>query len=358
MPWRWADRPAFRSNDKLAIIVTGMRATEWTFRTEPLRRLPNNGPSVSQVDDHKNGSAHVDFESSKQSFSHGEYPTIPEALTDSWALMSNLRGQGWDWGQGWQFPAETRPTSSRSAFLASTLLSAVTHFLIFDVTYNAVRSFSPSTFGSSTGGTIFDPSLPAFPRYTRSTLISLLSGITIYSMVQMTFDIATITGVLILQQDPLQWPPLFDSPWRATSLVSLWARRWHQTLRSTFMNIGVKPLSFFIGRDVGVIGAFILSAIIHDWGLWSAGRGTEFWSVGGFFLVMGVGCVMERLLTKLTGLKVGGCVGWLWTTCWMVGWGSMLVDGYARKGLIGSKFMPREYMPSQILMSCIYGSYV
>jgi hypothetical protein len=104
------------------------------------------------------------------------------------------------------------------------------------------------------------------------------------------------------------------------------------------------------------MGAFFVSAILHDWGLWSTGRGTDFWRVGGFFLIMGVGCIMESLFTKLTGLKVRGWIGWLWTTVWVVGWGSILVDAYARKGLIGSKFMPKEYMPSQLLLSYIFGS--
>ena len=103
------------------------------------------------------------------------------------------------------------------------------------------------------------------------------------------------------------------------------------------------------------MGAFFWSAILHDFGLWGVEHGTEFWSVGGFFLIMGVGCMLEVLFTKATGLKVGGWAGWLWTMGWLVGWGQFLVDAYARRGLVGSKFVPDGYMPSQILSLYISG---
>jgi len=295
-------------------------------------------------------------ETSKQGSSHAESSVIHGVLWDTLELLSNMRGFGWDWGQGWQFPPETRPISSKAAFLGPTLLSAIVHFLIFDVLLNTAQSFSPSTFGSPTGGTIFDPSLSTFPRYAQSTFISLLFGIILYTTVQLPYDVFTIIGVLIFRQHPTRWPPIFGSPWRSTSLAMLWSKRWHQMLRSIFIDIGAKPFSYFVGRAGGVMGAFFLSAILHDWGLWSTGRGTEFWSVGGFFLIMGVGCVMEGVFTRLTGLKVRGRIGWLWTMGWMVGWGNILVDAHARKGFIGSKFMPKEYMPSQLLLSYIYGS--
>lgn len=99
------------------------------------------------------------------------------------------------------------------------------------------------------------------------------------------------------------------------------------------------------------MGAFLWSAVLHDWGLWGTGRGTDFWNVGGFFLMMGVGCVMEALFKKATGVAVGGWAGWLWTMSWVVGWGNILVDGYVRKGLLASNFIPQKYMPSQILLS-------
>jgi len=239
-------------------------------------------------------------------------------------------------------------------FLLSTLISSMTHLLLFDVTLSIARSFSPLTYGSSVGGTIYNPSIPPYHRYAQSTFITIVGGITIYAIVQTVYDIFTIVSIIILQHHPAQWPPIFDSPWRSTSLVSCWGRRWHQCLRGIFVSIGAKPLSFLIGRVGGVMGAFIWSAILHDLGLWGMGKGTEFWSVGLFFLMNGVGCIIEALFQNATGLKVGGWAGWLWTMGWLAGWGNLMVDAFARRGLLGSKFVPEGYMPSQILQSYIY----
>lgn len=104
------------------------------------------------------------------------------------------------------------------------------------------------------------------------------------------------------------------------------------------------------------MGAFFWSAVLHDFGLWGVGKGTEFWSVGVLFLVHGVGCILEALFKKVTGIKVVGWVGWVWTMGWLVGWGHLLVDAYARRGLVGAKFVPEGYMPSQIFISYIYGN--
>lgn len=336
-----------------------MRVTEWTFIRKPLKRLPTNEvPVLNQVDGHTNGSPviHVNgyAKPSDRKPSVAESPALTGALWDACNLLINARGYGWNWAQ--EFPSETRPTSSKTAFLSSTFMSALQHFLIADMALNAVRFSSPSTFGSPAGGTIFDPSLPSVHRYARSTLITLLSGITVNSSLQTIYDLSTIIGVLVFRQRPAQWPPIFDSPWHSTSLTMLWSKRWHQNLRSMFIAIGARPLSFFVGRVGGVIGAFFWSAILHDWALWCTGRGTEFWSVGGFFLMMGVGCIGEALFAKWTGRKVRGWAGWLWTVGWVLGWGNILVDAHARKGFLGSKFMPARYMqylPSQIFLSLV-----
>jgi len=103
------------------------------------------------------------------------------------------------------------------------------------------------------------------------------------------------------------------------------------------------------------MGAFFMSALLHDWGLWGMGVGTEFWSVGGFFLLMGVGCIAEALFKKVTGIRISGWAGWLWTISWVLGWANMFVDAYARQGLMGSKLYSKEYMPTHIVLSYIYG---
>jgi hypothetical protein len=299
-------------------MIIAMRSLEWTFYQKPLRRI-----YTSSLKD--------DFE--------GGCPSLSSALWDACDLTSNFRGIDWSWSQGFRVPKENRPTTSTLAFLICTGLSAILHFAIFDVSVHSVRSFSPLTFGCPTGGSIFDTSLSPVTRYARSSLITLLSGIMFYAVIQWINDLNTINIIILFRQSSSRWPPLFDAPWRATSVADFWGKRWHQLFRSSFAQVGAKPLSFFIGR-AGVLGAFCLSGILHDWGMWAMGRGSYFGSVGGFFLMMSFGCILEDLFRRVSGRKVQGWWGWLWTMTWMVGWGNWLVDAWARTGLLGSTIMP------------------
>jgi len=335
-----------------------MRVIEWAFVKKHLRRIPTNeldvpqanGDANGQVNDIPNGHAAL-----KKSSPHECSPTLSGILWDACDLSFNMRGHGWNWAQGWYFPPETRPTSSTPVFLASTLASAIKHTLLFDLMLSTVRSLSPSTYGSPVGGTIYDPSLPPLYRYSQSTLITVAGGIAIYATIHMVYDSLTIICIIILRQHPTQWPPVFDSPWLSTSVTSCWGQRWHQIFRGSFVGIGARPLSVLIGRVGGVMGAFFWSAILHDFGLWGMGKGTDFWSAGLFFLMMGVGVIVEALFKKATGRKVGGWAGWLWTMGWVVGWGTLLVDCYARLGLVGRQIIPEGYRPSQILLPYIHG---
>jgi len=83
--------------------------------------------------------------------------------------------------------------------------------------------------------------------------------------------------------------------------------------------------------------------------MWAMGRGSDFKNVGGFFLMMGVGCILEALFNKASGAKVHGWFGWLWTTVWIVGWGNFLVDAWARRGLLGCTMIP--LMSDKILVA-------
>ena len=55
------------------------------------------------------------------------------------------------------------------------------------------------------------------------------------------------------------------------------------------------------------------------------------------------------------GCRCGAVCGLLETSVLVgfAGWANIYMDAYARKGLIGSKFLPEEYTPSQMLLSYI-----
>lgn len=300
------------------MIIIAMRMIEWTSYQEPLRRVSDSEGSKAVA---------------------GE-PTLRSALWDAWDLISNFRGVGWSFSRDLAFPTETRSIASTPAFLAQTLLSALVHFTIFDASVYAVRAFDPSTIGNPHGGTIFDATLAPTSRYARSTLITLLSGTMFYAVLQMIYDLNTINFILLFRQRPARWPPLFGAPWAATSVAQFWGAGWHQLFRSSFIRLGAHPLSFLMGRVGGVLGAFLLSAVLHDWGMWGMWGTVHFDKVGGFFLAMGLGCIFENLFSKATGVKVQGAWGWVWCMAWVIGWGNLLVDAWARTGLLGSTIAP------------------
>jgi len=222
---------------------------------------------------------------------------------------------------------------------------------LLDFLHYSVQWFSPSTIGSTVGGSIFDPAMPPLQRYLRSTFITFLSGLTVCCGIQIAYYMTTLCGVLLFHNEPSQWPPIFDSPWFATSLSDFWARRWHQAFRDLFVSCGSKPLARIFGQLGTVMGAFLISGLFHVAGLWGMGRGTEFWTIAGYFLVMGVGIILERLWKKATGHRVGGVIGNVWVLAWVIGWGNMLVDAWARKGLVGSVFFTQDTRPMNHIAS-------
>ena len=93
-----------------------------------------------------------------------------------------------------------------------------------------------------------------------------------------------------------RWLPLLDSPWLSSSLTELWARRWHRISRDVSIGVGAKPLSLLFGRASWIIGGSSVSAILHYFGLWGLGRGTEFSGARRYFLIQGLGVLLEHIL--------------------------------------------------------------
>lgn len=258
----------------------------------------------------------------------------PSALMDALDLATNLRGHGWDWSRGLYVPRETRPTN-RIAFVFYASLSAVAHGLICGALHLATRTFIMGVGSSSRGLTIFDITLPFFLRYLRSSIIATLTAFAIYSILQLTYDLLTVPAILLLGQDPAQWPPAFEKPWSATSLSEFWGCRWHQWFRQTFL-LGAYPFSLVLGRAGTIIGAFLSSGFYHYIMMSTIDSQTEMWRMLASFGLMAPAILSERMFYRLTGRKVGGVAGWVWTMGWLILCGNVMVDGFARAGMFGS----------------------
>ncbi|KIJ59718.1 hypothetical protein HYDPIDRAFT_100254 [Hydnomerulius pinastri MD-312] len=304
----------------LSMFTIATRTLEWTLAKEPLTR--HIRPSQS----------------------------TPSVIMDALDLAGNLRGYGWNWSKGLYVPLETRPTSSRSRFVTSAFISAGVHAFICGILHRAVQSFSPDTFGSINGGTIFDATLPPLIRYFRSSIIATLCAFGIYCVLQMGYDLCIISAIVIFGQDPAQWPPAFEAPWFATSVRDFWGRRWHQWFRRTFIFLGSSPLSLMFGRVGGIFGAFLASAVFHHIALLTLNGQMELWRMLLSFGMMATGVVGERVFLVLTGRKVGGLAGWIWTMSWLILWGNAMVDGWARAGMFGCSSFVDSATPVRALV--------
>ena len=255
----------------------------------------------------------------------------PSAIMDALDLASNFRGHGWNWSGGLPIPRETRPTN-RIAFASYALLSVVIQAFIGAAVYQAMHLFTTGVAFNTEVPTIFDKTLPFIARYIRASIISALAAWVTYSGMQLKYNLLAVIGILLFRQDPAQWPPIFDSPWWATSLNDLWSRRWHQVYRHTFLVVAY-PFSVAFGRVGGIVGAFLASALFHHVMMATFECRPEFWRMLIGFGMMGLGMLAERAFYKLTGRKVDGVVGWIWTMMWLLLWGNVIVDGFARAGM-------------------------
>ncbi|KIK34956.1 hypothetical protein CY34DRAFT_97022 [Suillus luteus UH-Slu-Lm8-n1] len=326
----------------LAMFTLAMRSTAWAFAKKPYQRIALQ-PKKTFNGDPMSGSTN-------NQLTNVDDTPLFTAIWNAWDLSVNLRGIGWDWAEGLRIPKSSCGTKSTTGFLLSTLAKLLFYAVAFDATSGAARDFSPETFGSVEGGTLFDTSLPPLTRYTRSTIITILSGWTAYFVIELVYQIHAIEFVLLFGQTPSQWPPLYDAPWLSTSLTSFWGHKWHQLFRECFISVGARPLSYLLGRTGGVMGAFLMSGALHYFGLEAMGRGGHPAVVFGFFIMQAIGLILEGMWKRYTGLRVHGFLGLLWTWLWVVFWANFMVDAWARVGLIGSKFFPDDYRPTVLLV--------
>ncbi|KAJ6577219.1 membrane bound O-acyl transferase family-domain-containing protein [Mycena capillaripes] len=264
-------------------------------------------------------------------------------------LTLNLRSCGWNFAANTKLPAHTRPLTPTSAYLTATAKSLVGHIIAFDFLHYSSQLLSPHDAGSTVGGSIYDTTISdPLTYYARSTLMTVLVGLLIYGAIHIGNDAFSVVGITIFRQSPSDWPPIFDAPWRATSLTDFWAARWHQIFRQDFIAIGGKPLALVTGRVGAVLGAFFVSGILHFVGLWGLGNGTDI-RVIYFFLMMGVGVILEEFWRRFSGRRVGGWLGWVWCISWVVGFGPLMADPWCLSGIMGSVFIPQPVRPAVLL---------
>jgi hypothetical protein len=298
-------------------MVVAMRSIEWSFRFQPyLRKLRQD--SMKRC--------------------------LGDFILDALDISFNLRGNGWDWGQNCVL--ESTPPLTRS-FLLDTVLRIIYWFSLFDCVLSFIRVLDLN--GTSFDRGLFEGELVSPLLLVKSTFITFLAGVCVYSGISSVYHICTLFGILFCGQSRYDWPAIFNSPWQAVSLTDFWGRRWHQIFRRNFLVMGGKPLYAIFGKLGGLIGVFMISAIMHDFPMWGMGQGMEFYTVGGYFLIQGLGMVIESVLLSLLGVTVKGPCGRVWTAVWVIIPGNLVIDAWFRRGLAACVFLPDPIRITRVL---------
>jgi hypothetical protein len=271
-------------------------------------------------------------------------------LSDAVEVLYSVRGIGWDFGKGMYVPPETRPLD-RAGFLRATFVGCLMGFLTLDFLESCFKIIPQ--FSTPMGNSIFFVTAPPsflvynetfltpfikehyhlstlITRYTVSTLITFFTGVAIIAGFHMCYCLLTLFGVGVLGHNPESWPPIFDYPWRTTSLADFWGKRWHQTLRQTFFTFVGYPLQFIVemltlpfgkktsksaGRVGLVLGTFIASGLFHSVAIFAMGTGGIDHKATLYFTFQGLMLFVERLFKMATGIRVNGVWGRIWTYC-------------------------------------------
>ncbi|KAG9308680.1 hypothetical protein JVU11DRAFT_11637 [Chiua virens] len=319
-----------QANTMIIVSSVAMRVTVWASAQERFRR---QDPSKKRND--------------------SDSESIYTALWNAWDLLVNPRGIGWNWPRGLILPKPIFETDSRVTFIFLSAARLTINAFGFDACLQMIRILSPETFGSANGGSLFDGTLPPMLELARAVLVSFFTVWLAYFTIQWPYQIMAIVWVILFQQHPSQWPPLFNSPWLSTSLSELWGRRWHQMMRELLVTLGMRPFGYLFGPLGGLMGAFLVSGIFHDIELRSIGRGGNSASLIGFWVMCGVGVVLERVWKKSMGRSVGGILGWIWTFGWLALWGVPVVDEWAKSGRLGTLSLPGNFAPSLPLVTFV-----
>jgi len=304
-----------------------LKSFEWTFIiNKPIRR----------------------YETPKDGEPLKERPlTVASLSLDAAELLFNHRGLGWSWSSN-PFPHNPSPPPS----ILRQFLGLVARVIALDAAHYLLQLSRPSTYRLE-GDTIFDDTLTPIPRLLVASCICLFGMVIIYTSVEIVYQVSALFGQIVFSQSATQWPRIANQPWLSASVTEFWGERWHQCFRHLFIVYGSRPGREVAGWYGSIMGAYIVSAVMHVLGLWGLGRGTEFGHTGGFFIMIGAGTILERQWKVWTGKTVTGVAGKLWTAAWQLIWGAGMVDEWARRGMVANDFIAKEIRIGKALVDII-----
>jgi hypothetical protein len=270
-------------------------------------------------------------------------PGVANAKVQKWTVERHLR-----YNVGW------RPKSRLGSIARHVAYSALCYTVI-DTIYQILPRLNP-VFHNPYGGWgvletfIHSPLylLPGYldvrlPAWLLHMVVEAAVGITIWMFFEGFYHLFATVHIM-LGWDIQAWDPnMFGSMWRADSLIDLWGTRWHQTFRHMFIvsaNVTLKALHLPITAQSIFLTSFFYSGLIHFASEMAMNPNGSPFTLLFFFLVPGLGCALESTFKKITGRKVKGVWGQIWTWTFMAIAGRGVATAWLASGYAGCRVTP------------------
>ena len=276
--------------------------------------------------------------------------TIIGRLAYALDLATSLRGNSWFANTHWDWApkalVETRVVS-RLHFVVTESLTLVPLYLTLDVLDVIAKSRT------------WDTTNP-FPITSLSWPEQMIFSTTVCAQTTVGMSISyTLTAVpfVLMGSRPENWPPLFHSPFSATSLTDFWTKRWHAIFRRVFLRLSSVMLRILpirtnqtsqpstAERIIRFIPVFTLSASLHilviyriDMRQPDGGRNIfPDTSILKFFLAQPLGMAIETLVVlpacnASVPLRWRGTVMRIWTWIFLLWSGRFWSDVWINRG--------------------------
>lgn len=113
----------------------------------------------------------------------------------------------------------------------------------------------------------------------------------------------------------VELPRINDYPLRSLSLAEFWGRRWNRVVSAWLSENLFMPLARRRRATLGVLAAFVASGVLHFWLAWIPLDLRAGLTMASFFLVQGLGLVLER---RLEARRWGAGARRSWTLAWIL----------------------------------------
>ncbi|CEL63248.1 TRI7-like toxin biosynthesis protein [Rhizoctonia solani AG-1 IB] len=361
-------------------------------------------------------------------------------LRNAFSYISDIKCMYWDNDSPCAIPQDNRSDASHIQFYTQTFSQFLKHFLIYDTLHAIIESIG--TLGTPQGDTIYRRTFAitenvklSVPHPAISAIwITFMVGLVIWHSMSAAQYFCTLFTAPFACFPPTvspysrsasllkkEWPPLFDNPLAATSIRDFWSHRWHSCFRRNFFITGAKPGAIVgesigslagsvaeiiipsgptssgmdsrkstvrlkheakvLGKRVGgVMGVFLVSGLLHDFGMWGMGQGMDFRRVTGYFLIQGVGLIIENLLglgntkqgsnkqdardsnrsagntnddstvikaAQMTSSTFGYWLTKLWVILWVLLPATMMAEAWVQRGIAGVVLWPHSLSPAR-----------